>query len=82
MRRDFLRMVRLVARRDYVRTVKRRGFVAGTLLLPLAIGLALGISSLAAQGSLGGPTGPILVVNESSIPMTADPALTPTRRPG
>ena len=78
MRRDFVRMVTLVARRDYVRTVKRRGFIAGTLLLPLAIGLALGISSLAAQGSLAnGQTGPILVVNESSIPMTADPALTP-----
>ena len=78
VRRDFLRMVSLVARRDYVRTVKRRGFVAGTLLLPLAIGLGLGISSLAAQGSLaGGATGPILVVNESSVPMTSDAALTP-----
>jgi ABC-2 type transport system permease protein len=78
LRRDFLRMVSLVARRDYVRTVRRRGFVAGTLLLPLAIGLALGISSLAAQGSIGaGPTGPILVVNESSVPMTSDAALTP-----
>jgi ABC-2 type transport system permease protein len=43
----------------------------------LAIGLALAISSVAAQGSLGGgQTGPILVVNESSVPMTAD-ALTP-----
>jgi ABC-2 type transport system permease protein len=77
MNRDFLRMVSLVARRDYVRTVKRRGFLAGTLLLPLAIGLALAISSLAAQGAIGGQSGPILVVNESPVPMTAEAAITP-----
>ena len=37
----------------------------------------LGISSLAAQGSSNGQIGPILVVNESSVPMTADTGLTP-----
>jgi ABC-2 type transport system permease protein len=77
MSSHFLRLVRLVAQRDYVRTVKRRGFLLGTLLLPLGIVVILGISSLAAQGSVGGPTGPILVVNESSVPMTPDTGLTP-----
>ena len=34
---SFSRLVGLVARRDYLRTVRRRGFVFGTLLLPLSI---------------------------------------------
>jgi len=71
------RLIALVARRDYLRTVRRRGFIAGTLLLPLGVAAILGISSLAAQGSIGGPSGPIYVVNESSVPMTAIPQLTP-----
>jgi ABC-2 type transport system permease protein len=70
-------LVALVAQRDYIRTVKRRGFLAGTLLLPLGIAAILGISSLAAQGAASGPSGPIYVVNESSVPMTASPQLTP-----
>jgi len=69
--------VALVARRDYVRTVKRRGFIAGTLLLPLGVAAILGISSLAATGAASGPSGPIYVVNESSVSMTANPQLTP-----
>ena len=48
MSAHFLRLVRLVAVRDYVRTVKRRGFLLGTLLLPLGVVVILGISSLAA----------------------------------
>lgn len=77
MSSHFLRLVRLVAQRDYIRTVKRRGFLLGTLLLPLGVVVILGISSLAAQGSAAGQAGPILVVNESSVPMTADTGLTP-----
>ena len=42
---DFARLVALVARRDYLRTVRRRGFVAGTLLLPLAMGFIFAISA-------------------------------------
>jgi ABC-2 type transport system permease protein len=79
--RQFLRLVLLVARRDYVRTVRRRGFVAGTLLLPLAMGVVFAISALASSGSLGpgGPGGgePLVVVNESAVPITADPLLAP-----
>jgi ABC-2 type transport system permease protein len=77
MRSHFLRLVALVARRDYIRTVKRRGFIAGTLLLPLGVAALLGISSLAAQGSLEPPSGPIYVVNESSVPIQPIPQLTP-----
>ena len=71
MRGHTSRLIALVARRDYLRTVRRRGFIAGTLLLPLGVAAILGISSLAAQGSIGGPSGPIYVVNESSVPMAA-----------
>jgi ABC-2 type transport system permease protein len=81
MRRDFVRLVALVARRDYLRTVRRRGFVAGTLLLPLAMASVLGISTFASTGGFGtGGTGPIVVVNESPIPLLPDPALTPDVR--
>ena len=77
MNSDFMRLVVLVARRDYVRTVRRRGFVAGTLLLPLAMGFIFAISA-ASSASLGQPsTGTVVVVNESTVPLVADPALTP-----
>lgn len=60
--RSFLGLIALVARRDYVRTVRRRGFVFGTLLLPLGIGAFMLLSSIlpgAAQGPEGGlPGGP------------------------
>ncbi|MEO6349264.1 MAG: ABC transporter permease [Candidatus Limnocylindrales bacterium] len=81
MRRDSVRLVALVARRDYLRTVRRRGFVAGTLLLPLAMVALLGISTLASTGGFGsGQTGPIVVINESQIPLIPDQALTPDIR--
>ena len=35
--------------RDYLRTVRRRGFIAGTLLLPLGLGLMFGISAFASD---------------------------------
>jgi len=76
MNREFLRLVFLVARRDYLRTVRRRPFVAGTLLLPLGMGLIFAISSVSSM-SLGEASGPIIVVNESAVPLAVDPALTP-----
>ncbi len=78
MRPHFLRLVALIARRDYLRTVRRRGFVVGTLLLPLSLILIFTISSaLSLQGVSGGQSGPLVVVNESSVPLHADPVLTP-----
>jgi ABC-2 type transport system permease protein len=73
----FVRLVALVARRDYLRTVRRRGFVAGTLLLPLAMGGLFAISALSSTSFGGGPSGPVLVVNESAVQIVPDPALTP-----
>lgn len=76
MSTHFARLVALVSRRDYLRTVRRRGFVAGTLLLPLAMGAIFAIQSFATS-QIGGTTGPIVVVNESSVPLVPDPTLTP-----
>ena len=77
MTSHFLRLVVLVARRDYLRTVRRRGFVAGTLLLPLAMGFIFAISAFSST-SLGlSQTGPVVVVNESAVSIDPDPALTP-----
>jgi ABC-2 type transport system permease protein len=77
MRSEFVRLVALVARRDYVRTVRRRGFVAGTLLLPLAMGFIFAISAFASTSAGQGSTGPIVVVNESAVPIVADARITP-----
>lgn len=67
--RSFARLVALVARRDYLRTVRRRGFLLGTLLLPAAIGLLIAISALASGVSLDPGAGPptLVVVNESEL---------------
>jgi ABC-2 type transport system permease protein len=73
----FVRLVALVARRDYLRTVRRRGFVAGTLLLPLAMGFVFAISALSSTSIGPRQSGPVVVVNESSVPLVADPRITP-----
>lgn len=82
-------LIGLVARRDYVRTVKRRGYVFGTLLLPLGIGFFFLLSTLlpgAAPGmSPGIPSGPpagpgdatLLVVDESDLQLQPRPELAP-----
>jgi ABC-2 type transport system permease protein len=72
-RRGFARLVLLVARRDYVRTVRRRGFVFGTLLLPLAIGSFIGLSALFSPSmqSNSGPPVALVVVNHSALPIAA-----------
>jgi ABC-2 type transport system permease protein len=73
-------LVLLVAKRDYLRTVRRRGFIIATLLLPVGMAGVMSISSLAAQGSTG-PTGePIPLVNESTLVLQPDPHLTPDIR--
>lgn len=76
MNRQFARLVALVAQRDYLRTVRRRGFVAGTLLLPLGMVAIFAVSTLASSGA-GEPSGPILVVDESSIGVVSDPTVAP-----
>ena len=77
MSSHFIRLVVLVARRDYVRTVRRRGFVAGTLLLPLAMGFIFAISAFSSTSLGQTQTGTIVVVNESAVPIEPDPQLTP-----
>jgi len=81
-RGSFLRLVRIVARRDYVRTVKRRGFIVGTLLLPLGLMALFGLTVVLAPASNpgSGATGDthIVVVNDSGVdlrPVAAAPAI-------
>jgi ABC-2 type transport system permease protein len=77
MRRSFLRLVLLVAQRDYLRTVRRRGFIAGTLLLPAAMALMFGVSAFFSTEGAQQPLGQVLVVDESPVALTTDPVLTP-----
>ena len=76
----FLRLVTLVARRDYLRTVRRRGFVLGTLLLPLSIAFFFLVSSVVSTSGLANDADPasvtLIVVDESPVALTAD--LVPT----
>lgn len=66
------RLTLLVARRDYLRTVRRRGYLFGTLLLPLGIGALMAISAFLSVDSLegGAASGTIVIVNASDIPIT------------
>jgi ABC-2 type transport system permease protein len=70
-RSSFLRLVGIVARRDYVRTVKRRGFIVGTLLLPLGLIALFGLSAVLSPASTpgSGTSGDthIVVVNDSNV---------------
>ena len=71
-RSSFLRLVGIVARRDYVRTVKRRGFIVGTLVLPLGLVALFGLSAVLAPSSSSGLTAgdsQIVIVNDSAIDM-------------
>jgi ABC-2 type transport system permease protein len=73
---SFARLVALVARREYLRTVRRRGFVFGTLLLPLSIGFFFLVSSLVSTSQIGATPDPgsvtLLVVDESPVTITTD----------
>lgn len=81
--RGSLGLVGVVAKRDYLRTVRRRGFLFATLLLPLAIGFFMTLSSFVSSGGLGmgAPADhtdvPLLVTNESALDLRPAAALTP-----
>lgn len=73
-RRSFLRLVALVARRDYLRTVRRRGFVLGTALLPAAIAGLTVISALFAPRFDAVPQAvPLTLVNDSELELQVPP---------
>jgi ABC-2 type transport system permease protein len=76
-RRRFLRLVAIVARRDYLRTVRRRGFIIGTLLLPVGIAFFFAISGIVSAGRFGADPTPgdstLVIVNRSTVPIN-DPA--------
>jgi ABC-2 type transport system permease protein len=59
-----------VAKREYLRTVRRRGYVFGTLLLPVGIAALMAISTFFSVDSIEeGTTGSLVIVNESSVPI-------------
>ncbi len=67
------RLTSLVARREYLRTVRRRGYLFGTLLLPIGIAVLMGVSmffSTAGFDDDGQARGTIVVVNESDVAIT------------
>jgi ABC-2 type transport system permease protein len=64
------RLTALVARREYSRTVRRRGYIFGTILLPVGIAVLMGISiffSSTGFDDSSEATGTIVVVNESTV---------------
>jgi ABC-2 type transport system permease protein len=64
------RLTGLVARREYLRTVRRRGYIFGTLLLPFGIAVLMFISmffSTSGFESDGQASGTIVVVNYSDV---------------
>ena len=81
-RSSTIQLAWLVAKRDYLRTVRRRGYMFGTLLLPLGIGALMAISTFFSvsgidAGTTGG-VGTVVVVNESSVTISDAPALETT----
>jgi len=76
-RNQFLRLLLLVARRDYLRTVRRRGFLLATLLLPASMAVLFIISSAVSMNAATAEPGQILLVNESTVALQPDPALAP-----
>ena len=70
VRSGLLRLSLLVAQRDYLRTVRRRGYLFGTLLLPLGIGALMVISTFFSAGAVGGGDPgqvTVVVVNDSAL---------------
>ena len=64
------RLTTLVARREYLRTVRRRGYIFGTVLLPFGIAALMAISTFfSVDGFEGGGTagGSIVIVNTSDV---------------
>ena len=64
-------LVSLVARREYLRTVRRRGYIFGTLLLPFGIAALMALSTIFSVDSFDGDGGPatanIVIVNTSDV---------------
>jgi ABC-2 type transport system permease protein len=77
--RDFLRLALLVAQRDYLRTIRRRGYVFGTLLLPAGIAIIMSISSAFSfsAGMVDPSSIRLVVVNESGLTLVNDPPVVP-----
>lgn len=75
----FLRLVGVVAWRDYLRTVRRRGFIFGTLLLPIGLAALFGLSAVLAPSTPGAEPGvataSLVVVDESAVVIPAQPPL-------
>ncbi len=73
----FLRLMGVVARRDYLRTVRRRGFIFGTLLLPIGLAALFALSAFLSPSSSGGSgtagTVHLVVVDHSSVGVRAQP---------
>ncbi len=70
----FLRLAAIIARRDYLRTVRRRGFIFGTLLLPIGFLALFGLSALLGGGPAAtttGVPGPIVIVDASNVDLSA-----------
>jgi ABC-2 type transport system permease protein len=64
------RLTTLVARREYLRTVRRRGYIFGTLLLPFGIAALMAISaffSIDGFEDTGQVGGSIVIVNTSDV---------------
>ena len=72
-RRSFVRLLAVVARRDYLRTVRRRGFVFGTAILPAAMAGLVILSALAQPQLAPGPPPSLTVVNESAVALVVPP---------
>lgn len=64
------RLTGLVARREYLRTVRRRGYIFGTLLLPVGIAALMAISTFFSVDGFddgGEPSGTVVIVNSSDV---------------
>jgi ABC-2 type transport system permease protein len=76
--RSFGRLAGLVARRDYLRTIRRRGYIFGTVLLPAALAGFVLLMSLVAPSFDPAPSAPPVVplVNESALELNVPAHLT------
>ena len=67
-------LVRLVARREYLRTVRRRGYVLGTLLIPLGAAGILLIGQVLSPPADPSEVDPaVYLVDESGLQLRPDP---------
>lgn len=69
-----LGLIRLVARREYLRTVRRRGYVVATLLIPIGAASFVLLAALLNPGTGGRPVDPtVYLVDESGLGLQQDP---------